>query len=252
MHTPRYFAIALAGLAFSACDNPSATCPSDLAPEPLVVADGSAPARPAAPSRTLTVTGTGVVFGAPDTVTATLGVQTRGSDAGAAITDNHAVVARITSTLVALGIDDSDILPGGYSTGPQGEYDPETGQLREPVTHQVDSTISITFGDPQQLGEVLEKALAAGATTIHGVTYGMSDPSTAADRARDLALTDARARAEQMARAAGVALGQPVTISESNAGSGPFSAEQAMMTGSPFGSRPFQIAHHITVAYAIR
>lgn len=257
MHRPRFLVLTLAGLtAMSACDA-FTPAPSTCEPE-FDLAAATADPAPAASGRTdaaphtLAVTGTGVVFAAPDIVTAQIGIQTRGNDVGSTIADNSAALTRVTAALAALGVDETDIQPGSFSTSPQGEYDPETGQLREPIIHVVDSVVGVTLRDPQQLGEALRRALAAGATVIHGAAYGVDDPHAPAAQARDLALADARARAEQIARAAGVALGQPIGITESPSGSGPFSQEQAMMGLSPFGARPHQVVHHVTVTYAIR
>jgi uncharacterized protein len=64
------------------------------------------------------------------------------------------------------------------------------------------------------LGAVLDAAVADGANTLNGLTFGLADPKPALDEARKEAVADARARAELLAAAAGVKLGRVISISE--------------------------------------
>jgi uncharacterized protein YggE len=99
------------------------------------------------------------------------------------------------------------------------EYDPITGMLTGNKTYTVDNTVNITVRDLANMGELLDGAISAGANSIWGVTFDVDDKSAAADEARDLALEEAIAEAQALAEAAGVTLGDILTISYSDSGS---------------------------------
>ena len=66
-------------------------------------------------------------------------------------------------------------------------------------------------------GDVVDTATAKGATNVDGMWFEVSDPAKAMDQARAAAITQARTSAAAMAAAAGVSLGDVVSISESSA-----------------------------------
>src|SRR5581483_4497919 len=55
-------------------------------------------------------------------------------------------------------------------------------------------------------GSVSDACLAAGATAINGVTFGLSDSSAARGKATALAVAQARTNAEQLAHAAALSI----------------------------------------------
>ncbi len=72
----------------------------------------------------------------------------------------------------------------------------------------------MTVRDIPRLGALIDKAVDAGANAIYGVAYGENDPSALLDKARPLAVADAKRKAEIYARAGGAALGQLMELSE--------------------------------------
>jgi uncharacterized protein YggE len=119
----------------------------------------------------------------------------------------------ITAALKAMGIADKDIQTTNFSVYGQQDYD-ANGQPTGTTTYFVDNTVSITVRDLTTLGAVLGQATAAGANSVYGISFGVSDQAALEAEARTKAMADAKARAEQLAAAAGVSLGEPMTISE--------------------------------------
>jgi uncharacterized protein YggE len=66
------------------------------------------------------------------------------------------------------------------------------------------------------VGALTDRALAAGATQVLNISFGLADRSGPMDRARSLALEHARDKAEQLAARAGVELGRPIAIGSSD------------------------------------
>ena len=72
----------------------------------------------------------------------------------------------------------------------------------------------MTVRDTDNLGEILDAAVTAGANSIYGVTFYVDDQTAAASEARVKAVENARTKAEELATAAGMTLGPVVAIAE--------------------------------------
>jgi len=169
----------------------------------------------AAPERTLSITGTGTVHVVPDIVSLSLAVQTQDGDGARALAENNRRAQRLLAAVRNAGVADADMGTTFFAVTPQPQYDPMTGNPTGEVIYIVDNTITVTLRDVSRLGELLQVAVDAGANNIQGVSFSVDDPSAAEDQAREQAMTDARARAEMLATAAGATLGAPISISTS-------------------------------------
>ncbi len=209
---------------------------------------------------TISVSGSGTAYGQPDIATIQIGVQTRNTDAGVSVSENTDKMNAITAALKAMGIADKDIQTTNFSVYGQQDYDPQTGQLTGTTTYFVDNTVSIVVRDLNTLGAVLGQATDAGANSVYGISFGVSDSATLEAEARAKAMADAKTRAEQLASAAGVALGEPMTISEySYSNPTPYLAfdrvESAGVGGTapvPVSSGQLQVTLQVNVTYVIK
>lgn len=190
--------------------------------------------------RTINVQGQGSATITPDLAMASIGVQTRGQDAGLAVQQNNQVAQAITDALQALGIEAKDIQTSNFSIISQEQFD-EIGRPTGEVTYIVDNTVTVTVRDLSKVGPVLDAAVQAGANSIYGVTFMAEDDSAALAEARDKAMTDARARGEQLAQGAAATLGNVVTVSESIYG-GPVFAAAELARGYGGGAGPVPAA----------
>jgi uncharacterized protein YggE len=208
---------------------------------------------------TLSVTGYGVAYGAPDIASVQIGAQTRDADPARAVEDANAKMNAIIAALKALGIEDKDILTTNFSVTVQQDYDPETGQPKDTYTYIVDNTVSVTVRDLTKVGDVLGKAVGAGANNIYGVSFTVSDMTALEAEARDKAMADAKARAEQLAKAAGVALDAPMNINEYSSGPIPYTADYKAAAAAGVGGGPVpvssgqvQVNLQVSVTYIIK
>jgi uncharacterized protein YggE len=80
---------------------------------------------------------------------------------------------------------------------------------------------------------VLDAAVADGANTLNGMTFGLADPEPAYNEARKEAVADARAKAELLALAAGVKLGPVLSISDAGAMTDPAPMYRDAVSASP-------------------
>jgi hypothetical protein len=182
---------------------------------PTVSASSPRASDNASGPKTIVVSGNGLAYGQPDIATIRIGVNTRDADPGVAVNANSAKTAALIKVLKGLGIADKDLQTSNFSVNAQQDYGPD-GQPKGTVTYFVDNTLTVKIRDLDKLSDVLGGAVDAGANNIYGISFGVADRAKLEAEARDKAVADAKTRAEQLARAAGVKIIGVLAISEGN------------------------------------
>ncbi|MGF1649928.1 MAG: SIMPL domain-containing protein [Hyphomicrobiaceae bacterium] len=165
--------------------------------------------------RTITIHASGSVAAEPDQALISTGVSTQGRTAADALTANSKLMANVIDGLKALGIAPQDMQTADFSINER--YTSAPGQEARVTGYEVRNSLSVRVRNLAQLGEVLDKATALGANQFGGLTFLVSEAETLTDAARKAAVTNARRRAETLAQAAGVALGDIISITEGGA-----------------------------------
>lgn len=161
--------------------------------------------------RTVTVSGNGQVSITPDTAIVTLGVEINDPDLSAAQTNATQRMEAVIAAMRAAGIAEADITTSNYNVWVDRNYE----QPEQPIrAYFVSHTITVKVRNVDQVGSIIETGIEAGANTVQGVYFTVEDPGNAVSQARELAIADARAKAEDLARITGVTLGAVVTIDE--------------------------------------
>ena len=210
----------------------------------------------AAGERSITVVGIGKVTGQPDIARVTVGIETQAPSLQTAVDDNKAKMTVLLETLKKLGLADKDIRTSNYSvyteraTAPTPGTEISTDQMIYHVTNQVD----VTVRDVNQIGAVLDKAVAAGANNIYGVNFSVADTAKLEAEAREKAVADAKARAEELAQLNGVQLGEVLTISEVVGGSAypMYRDAVGMGGGTPVQPGELEMSLSIQITYAVK
>jgi hypothetical protein len=217
-------------------------------------ASAQATDTPATP-RTISVSGTGTASGTPDIATVQVGVETRNTDAGQAVVDNSTAVERLMATLRRLGIAERDMQTSNFSIYPQQNYN-NNGEPSGPITYVVSNSLTVTVRDIADLGDVLGQSVEAGSNQVYGISFSVADPSALEEQARTAAVANARARAEQLAAAAGVQLGDVVSISEATvAPPVPFLAREDLAANAasvPVATGQLDVQLNVSITYAIQ
>jgi uncharacterized protein YggE len=161
------------------------------------------------------VTGEGSVNAAPDFARVTLGVTNTGKTAGEAMAANAKAANALVSLIKSEGVAPADIQTSEVSISPMFSQ-PAPGQQTAPTItgYNVSNNVTVMVRDIPRLGGVLDKAVAAGANSIYGVGFGHNDPSALLDKARPLAVADARRKADIYATAAGARIGRLIVLTE--------------------------------------
>lgn len=177
----------------------------------------AAPAAKEAPTRSLSASGTGIVYLTPDLAYINIGVQSRAEDVGVALRENNAQAQSISDTLTSMGVDQKDIQTSAFNVYPQPQYGPN-GEITQ-TDYVVDNVVVVTIRDLSKLGEMLDAVVKAGANNINSIQFDVTDKKTAMIEARKAAIEDAKNTAQQIAGAAAVELGEILSVSTYTAGS---------------------------------
>jgi uncharacterized protein YggE len=173
---------------------------------------------PTAPERAITVVGEGQIREAPDLAKTTLGVEATAPSAVAATRDAAKRMAAVIAAVKRLGVADVDIQTSAFSIRSERNNlppaKPGAAAGTTPLTYSASNSVAVTIRDTSRTGAILDAAVNAGANEVWGVSFAHSDEAALRRRARELAVADARARAEGLARAAGVVLGPVISIEE--------------------------------------
>lgn len=167
------------------------------------------------PDRSIEVVGEASVEATPDLAWVTLGVTTAAKDATDAMAVNSKATAALIAALKGDGVAAADIQTSSLSVSPTFS-NPPSGSSTPPsiVGYNVSNMVTITVRDLARLGALIDKAVAAGGNAVYGVAFGEKDPSALIDKARPLALADARRKVDIYAAAAGAKVGRLMELSE--------------------------------------
>jgi hypothetical protein len=184
--------------------------------------------------RWVEVNGEGSVRAAPDFARVTLGVTNTEKTAGDAMAANAKAANALVSLIKAEGVAPADIQTSELTISPMFSQ-PSPGQQTEPTIpgYSVSNNLTVTLRDIPRLGAVLDKAVAAGANSIYGIGFGHNDPSALLDKARPLAVADARRKAEIYANAGGARIGRLVVLTEEAGRQMPAAFSRAFAAGAP-------------------
>ena len=168
------------------------------------------------PSEGISVSGEGKVSGAPDIATVRLGVRVEAATVEEARDRAAQLQAAIIESVKANGVEANDAQTSNFNISPVYSGDP-TRTIR---AYQVTNTLAIEIKKLATVSKVIDDASRAGgnSVTVQGLQFGIEDPEKLREEARKLAMEQAKKRAEETARNAGVSLGKPISISEGSSG----------------------------------
>jgi len=219
------------------------------APAAMVSADGQV--------RQVTVTGSGIVYVVPDLAYINVGVRSQGDTVAEAMQANNVQAKAIKDTLVAQGVAEGDIQTSSFNVYPQSDYDYQGTITR--TYYSVENNVYVTVRDLDALGSILDAVAASGANTIYGISFDVTDKTEAQSSARKIAVESAMSQAKELADAAGVGVGEILSISSSysyptyysgygmGGGGG---AEYAVSV--PIAAGQIQVSADVTISMAIQ
>ena len=208
--------VLILGLALPGCKakQSPASSPVPALPGPASAAGRSIllPSQPMG----IQVVGRGEVKVKPDVALINLGVEAQAKTAAEARTQAAQAMSKILEALKANGVAERDIRTYRLSIQPVKEYERES-RREILVSFRVTNLVTAKSREIDKAGAIIDAAVEAGGDFIRvqGISFKVEDPKPFYAQAREKAVAEAKAKAQQLANLTGVTLGKPVYISES-------------------------------------
>jgi hypothetical protein len=203
------------------------------------------------PRRRIVVSGEARVEAPPDRATFTAGVQAEALQAGDALAASGEAMRAVLAALEAAGVAAADLQTSQLSVDPVWEDGGAGGQPRV-RGYAASNLVTVRVRDVAALGALIDTVGAAGANRVFGIAFEIAEPRAALDEARRRAVADARARAELLAEAAGVTLGQVLAIREGGLGPAPMMRAEAMAdAAAPVAEGVVAVDARVEIVFAI-
>jgi uncharacterized protein len=195
--------------------------------------DGYSPAN----LSTLSVSSTATTEVRPDQLSVTVGVETNGTTAQEAVSQNANLTSQVIAAVRGLGIDENRIETSSYSVLPIYQYiqppqpcieiyppPPGCETRQEIIGYRATNTVTVTLDVPffrmatqpapdVNAGQVIDATVTAGANRVEGIVFFISPDRQ--QEIRDTLIGDAIANARQRANIAAEALEMTVSGVES-------------------------------------
>jgi uncharacterized protein len=163
------------------------------------------------------VTGEGKTSVTPDIARVTLGIEGSGASLKTVQDSVNKKSKALTDAVKKLGIDEKDIKTISYYVYPQYDWNGPTQRI---TGYQVSTDYRITIKDFDEVNDVIAAGVGAGANVVGNVSFDLNEETETekTNEARALAVKAAKAKAEGLAKAAGITLGKIINVSENQNG----------------------------------
>ncbi len=218
-----------------------------------------------------TVTAEGKVVAKPDTAQVILGVQTTGNSVKGAQDQANKVINDVTAAIKQLGVADKDIKTTNYSVYPDEQLDvtvPEPPTVLKPhlilpptprkiTKYRVNVNLMVTVHDFDKLNQIIDAATTNGANQIGGINFTVDKIDQYQSQARKIAIDNAKVKATEIAKEAGITLVRIINVSEGYSNNYPqpmMGAVTAEKTTTPTQIEPgsSEITSSVTLSYETR
>ena len=205
----------------------------------------------------ISVSGDGKVTVTPDVANIQLGIQAQAKTVADAQSQAVKAMNDVMAALTNNGVAQKDIQTQYYNIQQTTTYD-NVKQQQIVTGYEVSNVVNAKVRDVTKAGSVIDAVTAAGGdlTRLNSIQFSLNDPTAATDKAREMAMADAKDTATQLAKLAGVTLGKPISISENNTSVplyAPVYAKAAdSVSSTPISPGELDITLSVQVVYAIQ
>ena len=179
----------------------------------LMFVQQPAPMPPGPP--VLIASGNASVMAVPDQATVRLGIVRQAAVAQTAQEQANTAAQEILNAVQKAGVSANQIQTARLVLTPV--YAPRAPESRDApriVAYNATNTISIRLDNLSIVGAVIDAGLKAGANQLEGVVFGLRNDLPSRQQALRQAVEEARSKAQVMAEAARVGLGEVLEVSE--------------------------------------
>ena len=237
MRVTSVFAISIVALAVAGQAFAQTTEPADRSREPVVVTTGEA-----------------LVRMPPDRAYLVLATETRAPKPAEAQQKNAEAMSAVMQKLSGLNLPKDAVRTLSVSLNEEYDF---VNNRRMSRGYRASNAIEVRIDDIARVGEVLDAAVAAGATTVSEVRFDLKDRDAAERQALRLAVLDARARADAAAAGAGSTVVRVLRVEEAGRPGPPRPMEMMAMRADSAPQTPvtpgeIEIAASVRLTAAIK
>jgi uncharacterized protein len=177
----------------------------------VTAASGQDSAPTGGPPHTITVSSTATISTTPDEAIITFSVHTENADSSVALNENSRIMNDVIAAMKSLGVTQRDMETTNINLSPQTI---NRGTSSESTIYKSSTSLEVKVHDFDVIGSAIQKGVQAGATSVRGVKFQVSDPVEVKKRALQAAVESARAKADALAGAAGTDVTGVIQIKE--------------------------------------
>jgi uncharacterized protein YggE len=200
--------------------------------------------------------GEAIVKRAPDRAFVTIAAESRARSPREAQQSNAAAMSGVMAKLKGAGLPPDEVQTVAYDLQPEFDFASGKQTLRGYVAR---NAVEVRVDDLPKLGEILDIAVAGGATSVSSIRFNLKNRAEAERQALQQAVDDARSRATAAAAGAGMKVDRIVRIEEHPIETVPpprpmmtMRAEMAQMPSTPVSPGELEIKATVTLTAAIR
>ncbi|HEX9664262.1 MAG TPA: SIMPL domain-containing protein [Patescibacteria group bacterium] len=160
----------------------------------------------------ISITGQGKVMAIPDIASTVVGIRTENRQVAVAQKENAEKMNQLIKKIKEAGVADEDLKTVNYNIFPIYDYLSDRGQVLR--GYEVSQNLEVKIRDLEKIGQILAIAAAEGANQVSGLNFTIDDEEVYRQQARELALANAREKAEALAKTVNIKLGKVVSFSE--------------------------------------
>ena len=163
------------------------------------------------------VNGIGSVSGKPDLSVINIGIETKGTTVDDARSKATSSMSKVIKSLKENNIPGKDIQTSNFSIYPQYSYEEVSGNkygVQKLTGYTVSNSMRVKIRDLDRIGETLDAATISGGDNIriNGINFTMESTKLFEDQARELAVSDAINKADEIARLTSTSRGRIIYI----------------------------------------
>ena len=226
-------------------------------------------------TNTISFSGEGKISAVPDVAAISFSILTEATTSKKAQDDNSVKSKQVVDFLKSQDIDDKDIKTAGYNVYPQYGYDkplpvPLGSEVQsypsyypgnqKIIGYQVNQSYEAKVRDLEKVSAVLDGLVKAGANQVNNLGFKIDDEEKLKDQAREMAINDAKEKANKLRKQLGILLGKIVNYQEGGYYPPVYLKAEAMDTGGYGGGGPLpevptgenEVVVNVTITYQIK
>lgn len=177
-------------------------------------------------TNTITVSGQGEVFAVPDRATFSVTVREEAKEVADAQDAATEKTNAIISYIKGAGVEEKDIKTVSYNVNPKYEWKQKAcvlGSYCEPgnqvlIGFEVWQILEVKVQDPKKAGDLLTGVGSRGASEVSGLSFTIEDEDQLRSEARQMAIKEAKEKADALAKQLGVSVVRVVGFYEDSYG----------------------------------